>query len=416
MMKALRFHNNMPRIAATKILGQLSSSVFTGPIAPMTLDEIPEPSLPAADWVRVRTRVAGICGSDLKQLLLKGSLDNPLTALLSFPHVLGHEAVGVVEEVGPGAGAVVAVGDRVLLNPWLSCKPRGIDPPCPACEVGDYTLCRNFDRGCLPPGIHLGNNAAAPGVFARSFVAHESQCLAVPAAVSDDAAVLGDPFSVSLHSILKRPPTADAPVLVYGLGPLGLLAVAGLAELYPATDIYAVGRHAHQGELARRFGAKEVIVDKPAAIVERVAELTGARVLKPWNGLPWLIDGVGVVYDTVGSPETLEVSVRVARARGSVVVSGVEAPRRFEWTPLYFKEIDIVGSNAFALEDFDGQRLHAMEIYLRLVERGLDVTPLITHRFTLERWRQAFQTLIHRRKSGAVKIVFDESAALDRGH
>jgi len=414
-MKALRFHNKMPRIAATKILGQIASSAFTGPLAPMTLDEIPEPRLPAPDWVRVRTRLAGICGSDLKQLLLKGSLDNPLTALLSFPHVLGHEAVGEIEEVGP---AVVErkVGERVLLNPWLSCGPRGIDPPCAACATGDYTLCRNFDGGCLPPGIHLGNNAGAPGVFARHFVAHQSQCLPVPEPVSDDAAVLGDPFSVSLHSILKRPPQPDAPVLVYGLGPLGLLAVVGLKALYPDTTVYAVGKHAHQGELARRFGADEILVGKPAALIERVAELTGARVYRPWYGLPWLIDGVGVVYDTVGSSQTLEVSVRVARARGSVVVSGVEAPRRFEWTPIYFKEVDVVGSNAFALEDFEGERLHAMEIYLRLAERGLDVTPLITHRFTLERWREAFQTLMKRRSSGAIKIVIEPEPSAVRAH
>ncbi len=148
-----------------------------------------------------------------------------------------------------------------------------------------------------------------------------------------------------------------------------------------------------------------MIVGKPEKIIERVATLTGAKLLRPWRGLPWLLDGVGVVYDTVGSPQTLEVSVRVARARGSVVVSGVEAPRRFEWTPLYFKEVEVVGSNAFAVEDFEGERLHAMEIYLRLAERGFDVTPLVTHRFGLTRWREAFQTLMQRRTSAAIKIV-----------
>src|SRR5215831_1608679 len=100
-MKALRFHKSLPRIALTKILGQISPSAFVGPFAPIRLEETPMPKLPRPDWVRLRTNVTGICGSDLKQVVLNGAWDNPLTALISFPHVLGHEAVGVIDEVGP---------------------------------------------------------------------------------------------------------------------------------------------------------------------------------------------------------------------------------------------------------------------------------------------------------------------------
>ncbi len=408
-MKAIRFHKDVPRIVATKLMGQVYPAAFTAATAPVDLVDIPEPGLPAPDWLRIRTGMAGICGSDLKQVLLKGSIDNAMTALISLPHVLGHEAVGVIEEVGP-AVSTRRIGERVLLNPWLSCGPRGIRPACSACQAGDYTLCRNFDGGCLPAGIHLGTNAGAPGAFAERFVAHESQCFPIPASVSDEVAVLGDPFSVSLHSILKRPPVGGGPVLVYGLGPLGLLAVAALRRLYPAVHVYAVGRHPQQLEMARRFDAHEVFTGRPGEIIERVAELTDARLFKPWSGRPWLLDGVEVVYDTVGSPQSIETSLRMVRARGSVVVSGVEAPRRFEWTPLYFKEVEVVGSNAFAIEQFDGKREHAMEIYLRMASQGMDLTPIITHRVSLDRWREAFQTLIGRRSSGAIKVVLTPRA------
>ena len=93
-----------------------------------------------------------------------------------------------------------------MLNPWLSCGPRGIDPPCEACRDGRYPWCRNFRSGDLPVSIHLGNCAAAAGAHAERFAAHVSQLFAIPDGVSDEAAVLADPVSVSLRSILLAPP------------------------------------------------------------------------------------------------------------------------------------------------------------------------------------------------------------------
>jgi threonine dehydrogenase-like Zn-dependent dehydrogenase len=393
-------------LAATMILGRVWRGAYTSALAPVRLESIPEPELPADDWLRVRTRLAGICGSDAKQVLLHGGLDNPITALLSFPHVLGHEAMGVIESTGPGVRRRRA-GERIVVNPWLSCAPRGIDPVCPACQDGDLSLCRNFDRGILPPALHLGNSVRTPGAFGPLFVCHESQAFPIPDAVPDEAAVLGDPFSVSLHAILRNPPPTDRPALVYGLGPIGLMAVAILHSLFPDVDIWAIGRHPHQVELARTFGAREVLVGGPEAYIQRVAEAVGARLLRPWRGLPWLQDGVGVVYDMVGSPQTLETAIRLVRPRGRVVVAGVDTPQRFEWTPIYFKEVEVVGANAFGFESHCGERRHAIEVYLELASEGLDLSRLVTHRFRLEDWREAFRTLMEKRGSGAVKAVFE---------
>ncbi|GMU93150.1 MAG: alcohol dehydrogenase [Candidatus Hydrogenedentota bacterium] len=405
-MKALRFHNSAPRLTATFLLGRITKSAYVWPTAPIRFEDIPEPELPAGDWVRVRPRLAGICGSDSKQVFLNGAFDNPLTALVTLPHVLGHEAVATIVETGPAVCGRKA-GERVLINPWLPCAARGIHPVCSACADGNHMLCRNFTEGTLPPGIHLGNNARVPGAFAESFVAHESQCIPLSDEISDDQAVLADPFSVSLHSVVNWPPPAGEPVLVWGLGTLGLMAVAALAKLYPDSPIYAVGRYPHQRDLALRFGAREVFEGKQVALIEHVARRIGAKLMRPWSGVPWLLDGVGVVYDTVGAPRTVETAIRLVRARGTVVVSGVEIPQRFEWTPLYFKEVSLVGSNAFAVESFRGRRVHAMQAYLELVGEGLDVTPLITHRFPLNRWREAFLALAHRGESKALKVCFD---------
>jgi threonine dehydrogenase-like Zn-dependent dehydrogenase len=420
-MQALVCDLSVPRQIVSGVLGRLDKRFFFFPFSPATLKEIPDPELPADDWVVIKTRLCGICGSDYKQMFLNGSMDNPMTAIISFPQVLGHEVVGTIASVGPGA-RTRRVGERVVLNPWLSCEPRGINPPCPECARGQYSICRNFAHGHIPPGIHTGNSSKATGGYAPFVPAHESMCIPIPEGVTDEQAVLADPFSVSLHGILKRPPEPGKPALVYGCGTLGLLAIAILRALYPASRVFAIARFEHQARLAERFGASVVLPHEPVTtIVERVGAETGAQVLKPWFGPPWLYGGgIDVIYDTVGYPETVEVGVRIADSRGAIVITGVEAPKRFEWTPLYFKEIAVIGSNAFGVEELEGRRAHAMELYMDLVKQGrIDVTPILTHRFTLDQYRDAFLACGEQGASGAVKVLFtydgDERQGAARG-
>src|SRR5690606_13054219 len=175
-----------------------------------------------------------------------------------------------------------------------------------------------------------------------------------------------------------------------------------------------IARFPHQRRIAQQLGAHEVLPHEPTkAIIEAVARITGADLLTPWFGKPMLNGGVDVIYDTVGYPETLEVGVRITRPRGAIVVTGVEIPRRFEWTPLYFKEIHLIGSNAFGEENFEGRRRHAMEIYLDLVRDGrVDVTPILTHRFPLPRYREAFRACWDQSSSVAAKGLFDYPSAV----
>ena len=406
-MQALLMQQSLGRLAATRLLSRLSPRAYVGALSPLQLREIAAPALPAPDWAVARTRLCGLCGSDYKQVFMNGAFDNPMTAMISWPQVLGHEVVGVIDEVGPGVTRR-RVGERVVLNPWLSCAPRGL-PPCEWCERGDYAQCLNFRAGVIEPGIHHGNSAQATGGFAPRLPAHESQCIPIPDGISDEAAVLADPFSVSFHAILHHPPPRDGIALVYGCGTLGLLAIAILRALFPGVRVLAVARFDHQAELARRFGAERVFDHAPPrAIIAGLAETLGVELNEPWRGLPMLNGGVDVVYDTVTSPGTLEVGVRVARSRAKIVALGVEVPRRFEWTPLYFKELSLVGSNAFGVEEWDGRRQHAMAWYLELLERGrIDVTPILTHRYRLDDYREAFMQCYRQGESRAVKVLFE---------
>ncbi|MCV7101483.1 zinc-dependent alcohol dehydrogenase [Mycobacterium palustre] len=380
---------------------------------PTALQDVPDPVLPHQDWVITRPRLTGICGSDSKQILMdfgEGDADNAMAAFCSFPQVMGHEVVADVVAVGPKARGL-EVGQRVVLNPWLSCGPRGVEPACPACQTGDHSLCWSFTDGDIRPGIHTGVSADVTGGYAELMPAHDSMLFAVPDSVPDELAVFADPFSVSLHAVTRHPPPASGRALVYGAGSLGLCAVAVLRALYPDVAVAAVARFAAQAELARRFGAAPVLAHEPRlAVIEELAAWGGGRLHRPLLGLPMAHPGaVDVVYDTIGKPETFEVGVRVLRARGTLVKAGVHAPGRWEWSPLYFKEISLVGSNAFGVEEVEGRRRHAIAHYLDLASSGrIDLRPMLTHTFRLEQWREAFLALADQAGSGAVKVAFDQ--------
>lgn len=385
--------------------------------SPVALVDLPDPPLLGDDWLVLRNRITGICGSDSKQVLMDfdDSDDNLMTAFISFPQVLGHEVVATIDTVGPAvsssarSGAGLEPGQRVVLYPNLGCRPRGISPMCPACEAGNYSICWNFHAGSLSPGIHTGNATEATGGFAELLPAHASMAFPVPDGVPDEVAVLADPWSVSFHAITNHPPASGSKVIVYGAGALGSTATAILGQLYPSVDVATVARWPAQAALARHLGATVFDPEPRDALVEALADWSGGVLRRPWNGLPATWPGhVDVIYDTVGAPSTVEVGIRVLREQGTLVQLGVSSPARFEWTPWYFKELRLVGSNAFGDETFEGVRRHAYEHFFALLQDDrIDLSGLLTHRFALDDWRDAFSTIVRQGDTGAVKVAFD---------
>lgn len=384
-------------------------------VAPVALQTLPDARPLRPDWVVTRPLLTGICGSDSKQILLdfgEGDSDSAMSGFCSFPQVMGHEVVAEVVELGPSALGL-ELGQRVVLNPWLSCAPRGVDPVCPACAAGDLSLCWSFTAGGLAPGIHTGTSSDVTGGYAELMPAHTSMLLSVPDAVPDEVAVLADPFAVSLHSVTRHPPPPGGRALVWGAGSLGACAVAILRALFPDVEVGVVARFDTQAELATRLGAQAVFRPGPAEeLLEELARWSRG-VLRPTmeglGGLPMCHPGgVDVAYDTIAKPETLALEARVLKARGTLVKSGVHAPGRWEWSPLYFKELTLVGSNAFGIEEVDGVRQHGIAHYLDLVTAGrIDLSGLLTHTFALTDWRAAFVALADQERSGAIKVAVD---------
>ena len=167
-----------------------------------------------------------------------GMQQNPMKNFVSMPHVMGHEVIAEVVAVGPEAEGLEP-GDRVALNPWLTCVTRGVSPVCPACEAGDLSQCHSFGKGSFAPGIHICMCADVSGGFADLMPAHDSMLFKVPDNLTDEQVVLADPF---------RCPSTPSPVIrrsreakCSSTEPARCLcAVAILRALHPTVD--AIGR------------------------------------------------------------------------------------------------------------------------------------------------------------------------------
>jgi threonine dehydrogenase-like Zn-dependent dehydrogenase len=384
---------------------------------PTRLMDIEEPGFIRPDWVVTKPRLVGICGSESKAVFLDyasmtdpsggSDMQNPMKGFVSFPHVMGHEVIAEVVSVGPEAEGLDP-GDRVALNPWLTCVTRGVSPICPACTAGDLSQCHSFGKGAFAPGIHIGMCSDINGGFAELMPAHDSMLFKVPDSLSDEQLVFADPFSVSLHGVTRHPPAPGSKVLVYGAGSLGLCAVAILRALYPTVEVMVVARFPAQRALAEAFGAKTVPHETRLDVIEQVADWSGG-VLQEADGLPMAFPGgIDVVYDTIGAAETLEVGCRVLRARGSLIKLGMHGAAKWDDTPVYSKEIIYTGSNAFGIEELDGVRKHAIAHFIDMVGSGrIDLTPMLTHTFRLGEWRDAFAVLADQENSGAIKVAID---------
>ena len=406
-MKAIRFQATVPRYLAGKALGALSGELFfRGPGC--TYDEdVPEPALRGPRWVKVRTRLGGICGSDIGAITLHTSpYFEPFS---SFPYTFGHENVGVIAEVGDEAGDW-SVGQRVVVEPLLWCGPRDIEPMCPACQRGEVNLCSRRTDGALAPGFSTGYCKDTGGSWSSHFLAHRTQLMAIPEEVSDDNAVLLDPLAVGIHAVLLDPPREGETVLIQGAGTIGLTMLAALKGLGCPGRIVVAARYPHQADAARRLGADEIVGEKGSDLYGQIADLTGARLFKPMIGKRVMVGGADRTYECVGADGANDDALRLTRAGGSVVLAGLTAQAKgIDWSSIFADELTVRASNVYHhAEPWDGRTWNALELALHLVQTGaLDIGWMVTHRFGLDDWQRALHLHRDRAGNGLIKGVFE---------
>lgn len=391
-MRALVFERSLPRFAAARVAGWVAPGRGAR-VGPLSLDDVDPPRLPAAGWVRVRPRLAGICGSDLATIDATSS--RWFEPIVSFPFVPGHEVVGDAED-----------GTRVVVEPVLGCAARGVDPPCPACAAGRLGNCERIAAGHLKPGLQTGYCADTGGGWGTQLVAHASQLHPVPADLDDEAAVMVEPAACATHAALAVP-EASGVVVVLGAGTVGLCAIAALRRFRPPSTLLAVAKHPEQRALARDLGADVVV--EPGEVVRGVRRATGTLVVdgrsgtSTGDGRARLAGGADVVVDCVGRAASLAESLAVTRPRGRVVLAGMPGEVRVDLTPLWQREIELRGAYAYGTEA-GGRR--TFDLAFELV-RSARLGRLVSATYPLAEWRDALAHAGEAGRRGAVKIAFD---------
>lgn len=329
------------------------------------LAELPKPE-PGPGEVLVRIKSVGICGSDIHAYEL---FDNGGVTIAS-PLILGHESAGVVEALGPGVKGP-AVGTPVAVDPSISCEQ------CEFCLEGDPHVCqKNRFFGVYPTHGALREYLTHP--------AHLVFPLAEGLSVMEGA--LLEPMGIAMYVTELADIRLGDRVAVLGSGPIGLMTTQ-LVRLSGAAEIIATDVVPERVKAAPRFGADIALDASREDVVARIMDHTKGR-------------GVDVVIHATDVEETVDQAMAIAKPAGTVVMVGI--PHRdqvsFRHSPARRKGLTI---------KFDRRMKHTYPRCMALVQAGrVDVKPIATHHFPLERLADGLEMASHRR-GGALKVMID---------
>jgi L-iditol 2-dehydrogenase len=312
--------------------------------------------------VLCRVRAVAICGTDPH--IIQGHY--PGFWPKGWPLVPGHEWCGDVVEVGDGAAKLGwETGTRVAGTSHAACGY------CPRCIEGRYNICENFGVD----GLHAQYGHNAPGAYAEYVVHSVRSVFPVPDVLSDEEAAMLDPAAIALHTVVRGGHRPGDTVAVVGPGVMGLL-VAECARALGAGRVVVVGR----GER----------LAKAAALGHDTVDITTTDPVEATGG-------ADVALECSGAAQAVGQCVRLVRKGGRVAVIGI--PQDDATIPvqrLVLDEIDLVGVRASA-----GDMPRAIEL---AATGRIRLGELITHRFELEDFRDAYATFTERR-DGALKVI-----------
>jgi L-idonate 5-dehydrogenase len=317
---------------------------------------------PGPGQVRVRIAAGGICGSDLHYFQHGG-----FGAIrVKHPMVLGHEVAGVIDAVGDGVDTLKP-GQAVAVNPSLPCGR------CRYCLEGAAQHCldmRFYGSAMRDPHVDGG--------FREALVCEATQAVPLPDGLDTTTAAFAEPLAVCLHAARQAGPLLGRRVLVTGCGPIGALAIAA----------------------ARMGGAREIVAtdlsDAPRAVAFAMgADRFHADGLDPYAAEKGFFD---VALEASGSPRALLGILPVLRPGGTIVQIGIGGDVPVPMSVLAAKEITWRGTFRFHAE-------FAMAVEA-LAARRIDVAPLLTERFPIDRAAEAFALAADRTRAMKVQIAF----------
>jgi threonine dehydrogenase-like Zn-dependent dehydrogenase len=401
-MKALQFSVSVPQWLALKAVGTLIRKAFyKGPLAAAKLVDLPEPELPTDEWVKIETLLCGFCASDLNLIFLRESpTASPFT---SFPCVIGHEVCGRIAAVGADVDNLQP-GEVVTVAPALNCAARKIEPLCQACQQGMVANCENYAAGDLAPGMFVGVCSDTGGGFAPYFVVHKSQVFKLPEGITPEEGVLTEPLSVGLQAVYGNMPKKAEKVLIIGGGVIGTMVLRAIRGLDIDCHVTVADPSQFAADLAKTSGADHIIAD--GSLLDTTVRLTRAKKYKPMIGKEILMGGFARIYDTVGSPQTLNTAMRCLAAGGTLSQVGIWHDVKLDLTPLWLKQQTIKGVYGCGYATYKDEWMHMFDIALDLVAAGkVKLDDMLTHKFSLENFEEMIAFNLAKERHQAIKTA-----------
>lgn len=317
--------------------------------------DMPIPELPGDDWVRIKVKSAGVCGTDLH--IWKDE----------FPYwppvILGHEFAGDIVKAGDRVKNFRA-GDRVVAEPHsMACGY------CEYCRTGRIQICEN--KRSPGWGIH--------GAFTDYLVMPGNLLHRIPESLPYDVASLAEPLAIVIHQVGERVRVdCQDNIVVTGAGPMGILSVLVAREL-GAAKIAITGMNSCEHirfDLARKMGADVIINVEKDNATEAVKEMTGGK-------------GADLVIETSGAEAAIRQSVEMVKKCGRICAIGLAGKETtsFPWNKAMHKVLDIKFNFSSSYTAWD----RALSL---LASTKKDMASLITHRTSIENWERVFTDLI----------------------
>jgi threonine 3-dehydrogenase len=325
------------------------------------VEDAPVPEVGVHD-VAIRVRKTAICGTDVHIF----NWDAWSERTVPVPMVIGHEYFGTVEAVGAEVAAF-SPGDRVSGEGHLTC---GF---CRNCRAGRRHLCRH--------AVGVGVNR--PGAFAERLVIPADNVYRIPDDVPDEIAAILDPFGNATHTALSFDLVGED-VLVTGAGPIGVMAVA-VARHVGARHVVVTDVNDYRLALAREMGATRTVHVPREDLRAAMAEL-GMK------------EGFDVGLEMSGNGTAFRQMLEVMNHGGKIAMLGImPGPEAVDWNQIVFKGLLVKG--IYGREMFE-----TWYKMVAMLQGGLDLSRVVTHRFPIDRFEEAFEVM---RSGRSGKVILD---------
>src|SRR5271154_7185483 len=329
------------------------------------MQDVPEPSVGHND-VLIKVHRSAICGTDMHIY----NWDAWAQKTVPVPMAVGHEYSGEIVELG-GEVRGFNTGDRVSGEGHITCGH------CRNCRAGRRHLCRNTSG--------VGVNRA--GAFAEYLTIPASNVFKLPNAIDDEIASILDPFGNATHTALSFNLVGED-VLITGAGPIGIMAVA-IAKHVGARNVVITDVNDYRLELARKMGATRAVNVSRVSLRDVMADLH-------------MTEGFDVGLEMSGVPSAFTSMLEAMNHGGKIALLGIPPSQTaIDWTQVIFKGLEIKG--IYGREMFE-----TWYKMVAMLQSGLDLSPILTHRFAVDDYKKAFDTMLSG-ESG--KVILDWTTA-----